>query len=298
MNMAKRQRVAVAGRAVWVVTGSLSQTINVCTPANKQGRYDWIVRLSLEFFVGAEDVEAFQTVEQLIEWLTEKKSGYVEKQPSEEFLDEEIAPPVARETASVSLDEIEWIEHAIRLTEMCIDELVWEFLEIPYLHRVEHSVHVRLYELLRTQPFLNRHFPIKGGMLTQPIHKEWPETEPRPEKGNRRGNFDLAVLSPARLQTIGVREFSEGRAEPAIVIEMGLNYCGGHLVSDAEKMINSSVRKGYLVHLVREQFEGANMHATIKELSKNPSIKVAYARYANGKKEIKLLNDPDVRSIV
>lgn len=296
--MPTRKRVSIAGRDVWVVTGSLSQTINVCTQANKQGKYDWIVRLSLESFLGVEDVEACGTIEKLIEWLTTKKSGYVEKGPQDELVADEGDLTIAREIPCIGPEEAEWVEHAVRLTEMCINELLWEFLEIPYLHRVEHSLHVRLYELLRTQPFLNRHFPIKGGMLTQPIHKEWPETVPRPEKNNRRGNFDLAVLSPAQLQAIEAREFSEGRAIPSIVIEMGLNYCGGHLASDAEKLKNSGVTRGYLIHLVREQFEGSNVHSTIMKLSQEPSIKVAYARYTNGSKEIKLLDDKVICSII
>ena len=57
----------------------------------------------------------------------------------------------------------EWIERASQITELCINELVQEFIEMPYLHRFEHSMHARLYSLLRDQPLFDRHFPLARG---------------------------------------------------------------------------------------------------------------------------------------
>ena len=183
----------------------------------------------------------------------------------------------------------------MRITEVCIDELVLEFLGLPYLHRVEHSIHTRLYSILRNQPHFDRHFPLaKGGMLTQPIHKEWPETIPCPEKANRRGNFDLAILSPGQLRTCTLDSFSNGRPAPAVVIEMSLNYKEGHLTLDAEKLLNSRVLHGYLVHLVREKPHESTIDQTIDRLRSEGTIKVAFARVERGRKFLKLLDDPGI----
>src|SRR5471030_3282732 len=118
-----------------------------------------------------------------------------------------------------------WLQEAIQATERSIDALVREFLEAPYLHRVEHSLHMRLWDLLRSQSgdFAGTFHLGDDLAVTQLVHKEWPETFARPEKNNRRGNFDIVVLSPKLLagcQTI--EEFREGRLPAPIVVEMGL----------------------------------------------------------------------------
>ena len=56
---------------------------------------------------------------------------------------------------------------------LCVNELVQEFFEIPYLHRVVHSMHERLYSLLRDQPSFDRRLPLaRGTAQTQPVHEE------------------------------------------------------------------------------------------------------------------------------
>lgn len=88
----------------------------------------------------------------------------------------------------------------------------------------------------------------------QGIRAEWstrngPRTRPRPQKNNRRGNFDLAVLSPAQLkQVVDVEQFTQGRIEAPIVVELGLGYGGVHLAGDDEKLVNSQVQHAFLVH--------------------------------------------------
>ncbi|MBW7899724.1 hypothetical protein B188_28370 [Candidatus Brocadiaceae bacterium B188] len=299
--MSQREQTKVGDRDVHIVTGRISQTVNVCTPANERGKYDWIIRLTPQHFVDKSQVEAHASLNSLIEWLTgEEQIGQVEQRPTGEGTE---AHPQANETvpevSPTDPDDAVWIERAMRITEVCIDELVREFLELPYLHRVEHSIHTRLYAILSTQPHFDRHFSLAGGkMLTQPIHKEWPETIPRPEKGNRRGNFDLAILSPNRLRECSLRDFSTGRIVPPIVIEMGLNYGEGHLALDAEKLLNSRVQHGYLVHLVREMPHDPTIDETIERLRSEGTVKVAFARYdESGRKYAKLLADPQIREV-
>lgn len=294
------ERIPFKGRDVYLVTGHISQTVNVCTKDNRRGNYEWTVRLNLEHFVSGDDICRRADTDDLISWLTREKLGKIERNPSgfdidSVWEDEEAEPQLVQSQCPLEKDDTIWIERAMRIAEVCIDELVLEFLDLPYLHRVEHSIHTRLYSILSNQPHFDRHFPLaEGGMLTQPIHKEWPETTPRPEKNNRRGNFDFAILSPECLKTCTLENFSNGRLAPAIVIEMGLNYKEDHFLHDAEKLLNSKVLYGYLVHLVREKPHEPSIDETIFRLQGEGTIKVAFARVYRGQKFIKLLNDPKI----
>lgn len=287
-------RLQLEGRTIYVVTGRLSQTVNVCDLNNRRGEYEWIVRLFQPHFVSFNDVKKCGSIEQLINLLTKEYRGRIEQHPSD---DENNIQTIAGKEP-ISPDDKFWIERAKRITEICIDELVREFLEIPYLHRVEHSIHTRLYAILNAQPHFDRHFSLaEGGMLTQPIHKEWPEPIPRPDKGNRRGNFDLVILSPGQLSRCSLQDFCTGRLVPPIAIEMGLNYGEGHLAADAEKLINSNIQHGYLVHLVRELPHDPTIDQTIRKLLKESTIRVAFARLEQGRKYIKLLDDPEIHGV-
>ncbi|HOQ86599.1 MAG TPA: hypothetical protein PLQ89_12880 [Phycisphaerae bacterium] len=299
--MATRERAKVNDRDIHIVTGDVSQTVNICTPENKLGRYDWVVRLSIGQKVTPDIVRGQPDIESLVTWLEREHFGQIEQRPTDEGAKESLAadeqPPKAVPTDP---DDALWIQRAMSITEICIDELVREFLELPYLHRVEHSIHARLYGILRAQPHFDRHYPLAGGMMmTQLIHKEWPETQARPDKDNRRGNFDLVILSPGRLKRCSAREFDEGRIVPPIVIEMGLNYGQGHLVADAEKLLNSHVQHGYLVHLVRDKRHDPTIDEAIRSLQERScSIKVAFARYQGGRKYQKLLEDKAICEVL
>ncbi len=296
--MAQSERAEVGSRHVFIVTGRISQTVNVCTPANERGVYDWIVRMTPQRYVTKTEIEAHADIESLISWLTSGRLGQIEQRPTEEVAAQPQTCETMPEAPPVDADDAVWVKRAMRMTEMCIDELVREFLEVPYLHRVEHSIHTRLYSILSTQPHFARHLPLaEGGMVTQPIHKEWPECIPRPEKNNRRGNFDLAILSPKRLRNCTLRDFSEGRVVPPIGIEMGLNYGEGHLALDAEKLLNSRIQHAYLVHLVRGMPDDPTIATTIARLRSETNVKVAFARYENGRKYAKLLNDPQIHEV-
>ena len=87
--------------------------------------------------------------------------------------------------------------------------------------------------------------------FTQSLHKEWPEVKARPDKDNRRGLFDLALLSPVAVSRCRAEDFEGGWIRPPIVVELGLNYNEAHLFNDAEKLLNSQIEHGYLVHLIR-----------------------------------------------
>lgn len=286
--------VRVGSRKVYIVTRRKSQTVNVCDLNNQQGHYDWTVRLLQPHFVGGDEVKDCAEIEHLIRWLTEERGGIIERRPSE--TEDESSVQVHEQ--AITAGDTKWIERATRITEVCIDELILEFLDLPYLHRVEHSIHCRLYAILSAQSIFARHFPLAdGGMLTQPIHKEWPETTPRPEKDNRRGNFDLAILPPGQLRTCTLEHFRDGRVAAPIAIEMGLNCDDEHLAADAEKLLNSQIQHGYLVHLVREKPRDTSIDQTIERLRRESTIRVAFARVEGRKKYLKLLGDPGIREM-
>lgn len=151
----------------------------------------------------------------------------------------------------VDLPADAWLAEATPIVEDSLNRLIREFATHPYLHRVEHSLHARLLGLLTDNPLFAGLAPIgDGARYTQPVHKEWPETIPRPNKRGR-GNFDIAILSRDQLRAATLDEFRDGRIAAGIVIELGLDYDLKHLSDDAAKLENSRVSRAYLVNLVR-----------------------------------------------
>jgi hypothetical protein len=132
---------------------------------------------------------------------------------------------------------------------------------------------------------------------TQLVHKEWPESVPR--QGNRRGNFDLVVLTPKLLNGCpSIGAFRDGHLQAPIVIEMGLDYDAKHLARDAKKLMNSKPKHGYLIHLVRELPREPNAEQIILGIEAKFGIKTAYAWTAGGQVAVKLVNDNIIRELM
>jgi hypothetical protein len=301
-NMPKSQCVRISGRDVYFVTGTKAQTVNICDQSQIKGRYEWKLRFPAERMLPVESLRKCADIEELVKILTDTYAGTIEQSPAGDTVH------AGRSTHSgkTSLERVAlrapssdeaWIQRAKVVTELCINELVLEFLDFPYLHRVEHSLHARLYELLRNHPHFDRHFPLANGeAFTQPIHKEWPETKPRSGK-NGRGNFDLAILAPKQLNDTTLKAFSSGLPDAAIVVEMGLKYDAGHLSQDADKLLDSNVQHGYLVHLVRGKPHENAVDLTLKRVRETSTIKVAYARVDRGQRFVKLLDDDTITEV-
>src|SRR5690349_12913065 len=117
-----------------------------------------------------------------------------------------------------------WVAEAVMAVEASITRLIDEFVAHPFIHRVEHSLHVRFAQLLGEWEHLRGLYPIgASGFRTQLIHKEWPEARPRrkgTEETRRRGNVDLAILTPAQLAQATLDQFTEGRISAPIVVEL------------------------------------------------------------------------------
>ncbi|GMT50264.1 MAG: hypothetical protein IEMM0008_1803 [bacterium] len=193
----------------------------------------------------------------------------------------------------------EWKEKVKEIVERSIDQFILDFIDFPYLHRVEHSIHCELYRILSNGRLLGNQYPLGDDSISQAVHKEWPEYKPRPEKGNRRGNFDLGILSPEQLKQSTIKDFRYGRIKPFIAIELGLDYKLDHLDQDLYKLKNSEIKHGYLIHLVREQYVSDHfneMEGFILEDINDP-VKVAYARISDSMIYYKLVQDKDIKVI-
>ncbi len=223
----------------------MSQTVNVCTASNEVGNYETKYRLPAAVTVSVEVLNELADLEALGAWVLahEGEAENVGSGPGRAVL-----PLVLG-----SVDDEQWLERAQAATEQVLDAVVGDFLRDPYLHRVEHSLHAWLVGLLVQRPELGAGVTLRTGERTQLVHKEWPETIPGVEGNDRgpRGLFDIAVLSPSQVGAASLDQFSAGRIDAPIVIEVGLDYGLTHLRQDHDKLLHSRVRMPYLLHLSR-----------------------------------------------
>jgi hypothetical protein len=275
--------VFVGDRQVYVCTRRRSQTINICYANNQRGEYEHIIRLFPPFCVSEDEVRRQADILALVDWLKQEKNGKHEKPEPNEAAEQEA-------NVGAGAPDDEWVRQAVFLVEQSIDQLLREFLTVPYSHRVEHSIHARLFAILTGHPHFQQSCPFHGGHFsTQPVHKEWPET--KPTEGTRRGNFDLAVLPPNRLIAANPETFRRGLIVAPIAIEIGLDYNFGHLDDDHTKLLHSDVRHGYLLHLTRVGADDDRVTQTIQHPDGNGSIKTAFARIAGEQRFVKFVNE-------
>jgi hypothetical protein len=276
----------VDGRRIYLRARD-NQSIRICTENNLRGQWAHEFWLDAGRHVTEQEVEGRASVTDLVEWLA-SRGARTQLRPT-------IVGRGAGETrSSEALVRVEpdsnWMASAVPAVEAAINELIKEFVEEPFLHRVEHSLHIRLYELIAQHPSFQGRFQIgKSQHSTQLVHKEWPETVPRKDK-NGRGNFDLAILSRNQLATAELWQFDGGHIEAAIVIEVGLNYDYKHLYGDHEKLLSSSVKAGYLVDLRRRGQPDTASERLVCDPT--PPIRAAYAHCTPpGAPTVRYLND-------
>lgn len=128
------------GRRVVHVVGSNTQTVNICTMAGQSGDYEIIYRLLVVEDVQSADIADLSDVVALEEWLLDH-GGIPEHRPG---------GPGARLWPLIE-DAVDpqWMTSASSAVEGALDDFVTEFLDKPYLHRVEHSLHAELYRCLK-----------------------------------------------------------------------------------------------------------------------------------------------------
>jgi hypothetical protein len=262
--------IAIEGRRVYLVSGAKTQTVRVCTEANERGVWAHEFRLGIDQRVTSTQVARHSRIAELSGWLLGLGARIEASGPS--------AAGTGRLPTTTTPPNQAWLDQAVPLVDAAIDRLLSEFLDHPYLHRVEHSLHTRLVAFLTENPLFTEPVVIgSSGHHTQPVHKEWPETTPRPQKDGRRGNFDLAILSPDQVRAATQLDFRQGRIPAAIAIEMGLDYGYTHLADDHAKLINSAVPVGYLVDFRRES--GPDQRTRDLVLDPTPPIRTAYAHH-------------------
>jgi hypothetical protein len=108
----------------------------------------------------------------------------------------------------------------------------------------------------------------------------------------RRGLFDIVVLAPAQFEEVTLEQFLQGRIEPPIVIEVGLDYGLEHLKGDICKLRTSQVQHPYLIHLSRI---GPRVEAVEDLINEIPTFALhlqgAYVHHGTGSFAVKRLND-------
>jgi hypothetical protein len=305
-------RITIEGRSIYVNRRG-TQTVKVCTEGNTRGQYEKYYRLPAQSVLPAAVIESklstFTSLGGLEQWLLEDRQA-IRETNHETGGQEGISPArsIASQVSQADLHvlaprspfeyspvEDQWLALARVAVEQSIDHLVEEFLRHPYLHRCEHSVHIRLCELLKSHELLAAQVPLGfNGEVTQLIHKEWPETLSRNGKP-KRGNFDVAVLPPRLLASCHSMEvFQNGRLPAPIVVEVGLNYSSRHFHDDAMKLLNSKPQHGYLVHLVRDRRRDVSTERLILSGQTRPGVKTAYAWVKSSRAAIKKLDDPGI----
>ena len=294
--------IHICGRKVKVQTGTKSQTVNICDDRNIHSQYDYVIRVQPPAIT--EDTllqRSFQSIEDLVCYLERQYFGRVERTPvtrisqPEQNAEQNKGRGISTLPAPIVDAASAWEQSAKLAVEKSIDQLVLEFVEFPYLHRVEHSIHCELFRILTAHKIFSRTYPM-GRWMSQSVHKEWPEFLARPENGARRGNFDIAVLSPDRVRTSSFADFRQGRIKPCVAIEVGLDYSlRDHLSLDFAKLENSGIANSYLIHLVRQDcyddFDALEQYVT------DCKIKTAYARVTDAKAFYKLVNEERIRVV-
>ncbi len=276
----------VAGRRVKVVRGTRSQTVNVCTPANEVGTYEITYRLPIDVDVTTAELAGLADLHALDAWaLARSGDPDVPGQPG---------APAVLSVPSPGADD-PWVVSAQAAVDRAMTELVEIFLEDPYLHRVEHSLHTLLHSLLKQQPELEDVVPLATTPhRTQLVHKEWPEIIPDP--GAKRGNFDIGILSPTQVRGATLQQFRAGRIAPPLAIEVGLDYdLEPHLRNDAKKLLQSQVPVPYLLHLSRMRV--TNQAATEHFLcAPDGALRTAYVHVdpATGARRYKHVGDSSI----
>jgi hypothetical protein len=283
-------RTEVAGRTVTVRTGRKSQTVNICTPRQVVGDYEDIYRLPIQSAIeDPGEIPEVATLAEFATWLT-ARNGVPEGSSTAHGKTGGLSPLV-----SAPINDA-WVSDAVPLVEDAIGSLVDRFVSAPYLHRVEHSFHAELISELRRHDKLRACVEIgASGLTTQLIHKEWPETVVRGGRGKpveRRGLFDIVVLAPVQFEEVTLEQFVQGRIEPPIVIEVGLDYGLKHLDGDICKLLTSDVHHPYLIHLSRIGPRVEEVEDRINGIATSvPPLQVAYVHHGTGGVAVKRLND-------
>lgn len=246
----------IAGRQVKLSTGRQTQTVNVCFEAcPTMGSYEFKFRIAdpAIFLTGEILAEyAFDDIAALRHFLV--RHGAVEEEPG----DREV-PGV--ELLKVNAEFSEDVEDIIAQLDQHVDNFIEAFLEAPYTHRVEHSIHVDLFNRIAgIEAIAAEQITLSDEHSSPLVHKEWPEPT---TIGNstRRGSHDLALLPPC---TPTIQQFCRGFIRPFAAFELGLNYEQDHFLKDVYTLHYAELPAAYVIHLARA--EAHNQERVIEQV--------------------------------
>ena len=290
--------INICSRKIYIRDGQKTQTVNICSLLNKQGLYDYVIRIEKPNpFVSEFELEGchFISINEFVQFIINKYKGYIEKKPND-LLDLDTSNKEPEVPYDSLFNSDLWLRKAIPIVNLTVNKFIKLFSNNPYLHRCESSIHCELYNMLIRNEILNELGTISGYKVRL-IHKEWPEYNAREGKSGR-GETDIAILSPTNLDKYNINDYKKGRIEAPIAIELGLNYKYNHFKGDIKKLVNSKVYKGYIVHLVREIDVTDNfefLENTILSVENNkPSIKIAYSRIGFGEVFTKYIDQKEI----
>jgi hypothetical protein len=282
----------IEGRKIIIHT-QRTQTIKICTSANSPKEYEKYYRIPANSILDDKILKdkinnKVKTLKELDDFIKNKLNG--NREPKRE---QSRSTMISTSNYSINHDsELRKIKNAV---ENSINKFIDEFIQFPYLHRVEHSIHTQLFYVMMKNPYLSQQvFMGDGKTKTSLVHKEWPW----PLTNNaKRGTFDFAVLTPEYLKKDcpNIHKFCDGHFCPPIIIEIGLNYGYSHLIKDKDK-ISKYLKQGgsgYLIHLERERSENADTEKIIENVNIK-GIKTAYALIVDKKIRYKYVNAPSI----
>jgi hypothetical protein len=264
------------------------QSINICLPGDPDSYESYLIKppYVMPTVDLRNEILKFKTISDLIDWLKNERHAVslgIRQKNNTAAIPCTNYSPINDKKISTIKEEV----------EKSIDELVKEFIENPYLHRVESSIHTELFYIMKQKPILSQNFFLGDGQTkTQLIHNEWPSVDPI------YGNYDFAIMTPEVLQkdcpTTDV--FSRGKFKVPIVVELGLNPSDtNHLENDRKKIISNGVYAGYLIHLIRDKTNSTDENIILDE--SHHKIKTAYVCINNGKIRYKYINDNTITEI-
>ena len=150
------------------------------------------------------------------------------------------------------------------LVKKAIQNFCTKFIENPYLHRCEHSLHISLYnELFK---FYSNRLILNNNerFSTNYIHKEFPGRKTDTSKNNLvdRTQIDIVVLAKNQ-ETNSINDFLLGNFEIEFSFELALEYGIEHLCWDIFKYITGSNKsrenKNYIIHLYNKEHSKKNL---------------------------------------
>lgn len=133
--------VVVGGREVVLVEGPKTQTVNV-RGADDRKQYEWKIRLPAET-VSLGELSQLEDVNQVLNFVIYERGGELEKGATPDGA----VPPDPR-LLRYSVHSDPWAQDATVAVERAIDSFIDDFVQRPFLHRIEHSIHSRLMHAL------------------------------------------------------------------------------------------------------------------------------------------------------